>query len=210
MKRLLIAVLCAAATLAYAQSKKELVQKVLLLQQPMIENIARNIVERPAGQVMQAAGQALQTQVPPEKRDAVAKAVEADVRKYVEESTPIVRERALKLAPSTIGAAMEEKFSEEELRQLIAWLESPLNKKFQQIGPEIQNSFVQKLAADAGPLIDPKLQALQQRVRGAFSGAEGGAPASGASGSSGPTGAAAKPAAAAKPPTVAASKPTGK
>lgn len=210
MKRLMIAVLCAAATLAHAQSKKELVQKVLLLQQPMIESIARNIVERPAGQLMQAAGQALQTQVPPEKRDAVAKAVEADVRKFVEEATPIVRERALKLAPSTIGAAMEEKFSEEELKQLVAWLESPLNKKFQQVGPDIQNSFVQKLAADAGPLIDPKLQALQQKVRGAFTGADGAAPASGASGSSGPTGAAAKPAAAARPPAGSASKPAGK
>ena len=44
MKRWMIAVLCAAATLAHAQSKKELVQKVLLLQQPMIESIARSIV----------------------------------------------------------------------------------------------------------------------------------------------------------------------
>ncbi len=198
MKRLMIAVLCAAATLAHAQSKKELVQKVLLLQQPMIENIARSIVERPAGQLMQAAGQALQTQVPPEKREAVGKAIEADVRKFVEEATPIVRERALKLAPSTLGVAMEEKFSDEELRQLIAWLDSPLNKKFQQVGPEIQNNFVQKLAADAGPLIDPKLQALQQKVRGTFSGAEGAAPTGGTSGT------------AAKPPAAVASKPASK
>ncbi len=198
MKRLMIAVLCAAATLAHAQSKKELVQKVLLLQQPMIENIARSIVERPAGQLMQAAGQALQTQVPPEKCEAVGKAIEADVRKFVEEATPIVRERALKLAPSTLGVAMEEKFSDEELRQLIAWLDSPLNKKFQQVGPEIQNNFVQKLAADAGPLIDPKLQALQQKVRGTFSGAEGAAPAGGTSGT------------AAKPPAAVASKPASK
>ena len=211
MKRLMmIAALCAAATLAQAQSKKELVQKVLLLQQPMIESIARNIVERPAGQLMQAAGQALQTQVPPEKREAVAKAVEADVRKYVEEATPIVRERALKLAPSTIGAAMEEKFSDEELRQLIAWLESPLNKKFQQIGPEIQNNFVQKLAADAGPLIDPKLQALQQKVRGTFTGGDGAGAANSASGAGSASAPAAKPAAAARPQAAAASKPSGK
>ena len=160
-----LAALCAAATLAQAQSKKELVQKVLALQQPTIEGVARNLVERPALQMMQAAGQALQAQVPADKREAVGKSIEADIRKFVEEATPVMRERALKLAPSTLGAALEEKFTDAELKQLIAWLESPVNKKFQQVGPEIQNNFVQKLAADAGPLLEPKLKALDQKVR---------------------------------------------
>lgn len=157
--------LCAAVTLAQAQSKKELVQRVLALQQPTIEGVARSIVERPAAQLMQAAGQALQTQVPADKREAAARAIEADVKRYVEEATPLLRERALKLAPSTLGAGLEEKFTEAELKQLIAWLESPVNKKFQQVGPEMQNNFVQKLAADATPLLDPKLKALEQKVR---------------------------------------------
>jgi uncharacterized protein len=167
MKKMLVAALCAAAAMSYAQStsKKDLVQKVILLQQPQIEGISRSIVERPAAQMMQAAGQALQTQVPPEKREAVGKAIEADVRKYVEEATPLLRDRALKLAPSTLGATLEEKLSEDELKQLIAWLESPVNKKFQQLVPEMQNNFGQKLLAEAAPLLDPKLQALQQKVR---------------------------------------------
>ena len=181
MKRLMIAVLCAAATLVHAQTKKELVQKVLALQQPLIENISRSIVERPAAQLMQAAGQALQTQVPADKREAVGKSVEADVKNYVEESTPLLRERALKLAPSTIGVALEEKFTDAELKQLIAWLESPVNKKFQQVGPEMQTNFVQKLAADAAPLLDPKLQALQQKLRATFTAANAGASSGAAS-----------------------------
>jgi len=181
MKRLMtILALCAAATLAQAQTKKELVAKVLLLQQPMIENISRSIVERPAAQLMQAAGQALQTQVPAEKREAVGKSVEADVKRYVEEATPLLRDRAIKLAPSTFGAALEEKFTDAELKQLIAWLESPVNKKFQQLGPEMQNTFVQKLAAEAAPLLDPKLQALQQKLRTTFESATGAAPTNGA------------------------------
>jgi hypothetical protein len=173
LRCLTLAALCAVATLAQAQSKKELVQKVLALQQPTIEGIARNIVERPAAQMMQAAGQALQTQVPAEKREAAGKAIEADVKRYVEEATPLLRERALKLAPSTLGAGLEEKFTEAELKQLIAWLESPVNKKFQQVGPEMQNNFVQKLAADAGPLLDPKLKALEQKVRASLGLPEG-------------------------------------
>jgi len=197
MKRLLIAALCAAATLAHAETKKELVQKVLALQQPLIENISRSIVERPAAQLMQSAGQALQA-VPADKREAIAKSVEADIKTYVDEATPLLRDRALKLAPSTLGATLEEKFTDAELKQLIAWLESPVNKKFQQVGPEMQNDFVQKLATEAAPLLDPKLQALQQKLRTTFETAgtaANPAPAKAAASAAKPAASTAKPAA---------------
>ncbi len=177
MKRLMMAALLSSAALAHAQTtpaasatpaspaKKELVQKLLVLQQPGIEQVARGLVERPALQMMQEAGQVLQRQIAPDKREAIGKQVEADVKKYVEEATPLVRERAIKLAPTTIGPILEEKFSEDELKQLIAWLESPINKKYAQIGPEMQTAFVQKLVVDARPVVDPKLQALDAKVR---------------------------------------------
>lgn len=164
-------------------AKKELVQKLLALQQPGIEMAARGMVERPAALMLQEAGRVVQTQVPTEKREAVAKTIEADAKRYVEEAFPPVRERALKIAPTTLGAALEEKFSEDELKQLIAWFESPVNKKFQAASGEMQNNFMQKLVAEARPLLEPKLQALEQKVRTAL-----GAPAA-------PAGEAAKPAA---------------
>jgi uncharacterized membrane protein YheB (UPF0754 family) len=145
-------------------AKREMVQKILQLQQAEIEQVARNIVERPAAQMMQEAGLAIQRQVPPEKREAMAKAIEAEVKKYVEESYPLVRERAVRLAPSTIGAALEEKFSEDELRQLLAWVESPVNKKFQQLGPA-RNAFVQKVLSESVAAVDPKVAALDGRIR---------------------------------------------
>ena len=176
MKRLFVTALLASAAIAHAQTaasaasasaspaKKELVQKLLVLQQPGIEGMARNMVEQPALRMLQAAGQVLQ-QVPAEKREATGKAIETDIKKYVDDATPIVRDRAIKLAPSTIGAALEEKFSEDELRQLIAWLESPVNKKYAQLGPEMQSNFTQKLVADARPMVEPRLQALDAKVR---------------------------------------------
>ena len=202
-KNLLGALLMCACALAQAQTpaasspaKKELVQKLLALQQPGIENAARSIVERPAAVMLQEAGRVLQTQIPPEKREAIGKTIEADAKRYVEEAFPPVRDRALKLAPATLGATLEEKFSEDELKQLIAWFESPVNKKFQAASGEMQNNFMQKLVADARPLIEPKLQALEQKVRTAL-----GAPAAAA-----PADSAATPKAAAKPPAKAASK----
>ena len=47
-----------------SNAKRELVQKILVLQQPEIESVARSIVERPAAQMMQEAGLAMQRQVP--------------------------------------------------------------------------------------------------------------------------------------------------
>lgn len=208
LKMIALATLCVAMVPAAAQTastpatpatpaKKELVQKLVLLQQPGIESVARGIVERPAMQLMQAAGQALQTQVAPDKREAVGRSIEADVKKFVDEATPLLRERAVKLAPSVLGPVLEEKLSEDELKQLIAWLESPVNKKYQQISPELQNTFGQKLLAEAGPLLDAKLQALQQKVRSTL-----GVPAA-----AGDTGAPApKPGAAAPKPARGASK----
>ena len=187
----------ALAQTAATPAKKELVQRLLVLQQPGIESVARNIVERPAGQLMQAAGQALQTQVAPDKREAAGRSIEADVKKFVEEAVPVLRERAVKLAPTVIGPVLEEKFSEDELKQLIAWLDSPVNKKYQQVAPELQNTFSQKLIVEAGPLLDAKLQALQERVRATL----GPIAAKGENGKP-----AAKPSSAAPKPAKAASK----
>jgi hypothetical protein len=158
----------AQGTTTQSTTKKELVQKILQIQQTEIEGVARNLIERPAAQMMQEAGLALQRQVAPEKREAMGRAIEAEVKKYVDEAYPLVRERAVRLAPSTIGAALEEKMTEDELKQLLAWLESPVNKKYQQIGPDARNAFIQKLLADARPVVDPKVQALDGRIRVIF------------------------------------------
>ncbi|HZW73927.1 MAG TPA: hypothetical protein VFF43_10285 [Caldimonas sp.] len=146
-------------------AKKALVQRILTLQQGEIEALARNVVERPAAQMMQEAGLAIQQQIPPERREATGRAIEAEVKKYVDEAYPPVRDRAVKLAPSTIGAVLEAKMSEDELRTLLAWLDSPTNKKYQQIAVDMRTSFFQKLLADMPALLDPKLQALNGRIR---------------------------------------------
>jgi hypothetical protein len=148
-------------------AKKELVAKVLKLQQPSIENMARGLAEQPAAQLMQQAGLALQNKVAADKREAVAKEIQADVKKYVDETVPIVRERAITLAPSTVGAVLEEKMSDAELKQIIGVLksmETPVFRKFQQLGGDMQRALVEKLVADTRPMVEPKVKALEQSI----------------------------------------------
>ena len=146
-------------------TKRDLAQKAIQLQQSEIESVARDVVERPAARMEQEAALAIQRQVPADKRDAVGKAIDAEVRKYLAESYPLVRERALRIAPTTIGAVLEDKLSEDELRQLIAWLESPVKRKFEQLGPDARNGFIKQLLAESQPVVDPKLTALDGRIR---------------------------------------------
>lgn len=145
-------------------AKNELVVKILQLQRPAIEGLATVLAQQPAQQMMQGANVALQSRIAPEKRQEIAKEIQADLKKYAEEVVPIARERAVKLAPAAIGALLEEKFTEDELRELIKIMESPVNRKFGQMNAELQKSLAEKLVADARPLIDPKVKALEATI----------------------------------------------
>ena len=169
-----------AAPTQSSPAKKELVQRLLRLQQADVEGFAKTVVERPAAQMMREAGLALQQQAAPqEKREAAARAIEAEVKKYVDEAYPIVRDRALKLAPSTIGAVLEAKMTEEELKQLIAWLESATAKKYQSLAVDLRNTFSQKLVAEMPAVLDPKLIVLDGKIRVILGVPPAGAPSAG-------------------------------
>ena len=146
------------------QAKKDLVARVLQVQQPGIEALARNLAQEPVGMLMQQIGPALQSRVAPDKREAVGKEIQADLKKYVDEAVPLMRDKAMKLAPTTIGPMLEEKFTEDELKQLITFLESPVNKKFVQLGGDMQRALVEKLMPEMRSALEPKFKVMEQSV----------------------------------------------
>jgi hypothetical protein len=169
LKTALFAASLLLAATAHAQApsspaKKELVARILKQQQPGIETLARSLVEQPAAELMGSAADALPSRVAKDKQDAVAKQIQADVQKYLDEAVPMVQARAVKLAPDTIGVLIEQKFSEDELKQIVAIIESPVYMKFQKMGDEMQQQLADKLVADTKPAIEPKVRALQQTI----------------------------------------------
>jgi hypothetical protein len=154
----------AAAAPAASPAKRALVAKVLELQRPGIEGLANNVAAAPAMQLRQQAAMALQQAVAPERREAAAREIEGDLRKYMDETGPLVRERAMRLAPATIGAILEERFTEEELRQLVALLESPVNRKFQAIAPDLQRALGERLVSETRGSVEPKVRELEQSM----------------------------------------------
>lgn len=149
---------------ASSPAKKELIAKLVQLHQPVFENMGRGLLQAPVGGMMQAAAQGLQ-QLPADKREAAAKAIETDIKKFVDETAPLVAARATKLGPDLASKLLDERFTEEELKQLQAWLESSANKKYGQFGGELQKQLAEKVVADSRSTIEPRLRALEQSVK---------------------------------------------
>jgi len=164
---LILAIAAACVSTAQAQStngKKELVARILKVQQPGLEALARNLVEQPAMEMLDRAGAALPQRIAPEKREAVGREIQNDVKKFVDDTVPIVRDRVTKLAPSTVGAMMEEKFTEPELKEIATMMESPTFAKFQAMGGDLQRSLVEKLIVETKPQVEPKLRSLEETI----------------------------------------------
>jgi hypothetical protein len=164
---LILAITAACCATAQAQStngKKELVARILKVQQPQLEALARNLVQEPAMEILDRAGAALPQRVPQDKQEAVGRDIQNDVKKFVDDTVPIVRERVVKLAPTTVGAMMEEKFTEPELKEIAAMMESPTFAKFQAMGGDLQRSLVEKLIVETKPQVEPRLRTLEETI----------------------------------------------
>ena len=187
MKKLKLAILATAmaatSSIGWAQDgKAALVKQFIDLQRPGIEVLARVLVEDSSAQIAQAGSGYLQTQVPAEKREAAAKAADAELKKYFDDAYPYVRDKAVALAPGALGPVLSETFSEAELKQLIDWLQSPLSKKYEEVNPKLRNALTEKLVAETKPTIEPKMRALDAAVAKALGAPTGPAQAPAAGG----------------------------
>ena len=138
-------------------------KKALQLQQAGIEGVGNGMANQAAGQVMQMAGPGI-ARAPEEKRRALVADLQGEVRKFQAEVAPLLRASAVKWAPSTLGTTLEEKFSEDELKVLVAWLESPVSRKYQEVTPEAQQALTQKIVAETRAQVEPKLKTLEQAM----------------------------------------------
>jgi hypothetical protein len=145
-----------------AESKAKLVDKLLTLWHP--EEVAIVMVQRPASNALQQARIALQGRVSPQKQEATLKDIATDVQKYIDEATPIARDGGKKAVSTVVAPMLMQQFTEDELKQMIAILESPVKKKFEQLMPQMEKALGEKVSADNAALIDPKLKTMTQAV----------------------------------------------
>jgi uncharacterized protein len=167
----------APAPAASSPAKKELVQRILKLQQGGVERLATAMTEEPAILLAERASQVIAAQVPKEKQEALAKEVQAELQKYLKDTVPQVRKSAQQLAPTTIGPLLESKFTEDELRQVAGILESPAYAKYQGLSTELQQALQVKLVSDTRSTVEPRVQALEKAIGDKLKAATQAAPA---------------------------------
>ena len=149
---------------ALAQTKKELATKVVQLQISDYNRIGLQVANGTAQRIMQQAGAAL-GQLPPEKREAVAKDIQADVKKFYDNLSASLSAQAGKIALANVPATLEEKFSEDELKQLVTFLESPVSKKFGEAFGNSMGTVGEKLLADTRSSVEPKIKTLEDGIQ---------------------------------------------
>jgi hypothetical protein len=125
--------------------------------------LAGSILQGPLSQLTQAGRAALQ-QVPADKREATAKAMDAELKKFVDENAPYLKDKIVKAVPTTASALLDERFSEDELKQILAWAESPVSQKFGLANVELQKAVAQKVVTETGPTLDGRFKTLNANI----------------------------------------------
>jgi hypothetical protein len=62
----------------------------------------------------------------------------------------------------TVGPIFAANFTVDELRQILALLESPVKAKFEQLVPKMEDAVGQKVQAEVAPQINKEIQAMNE------------------------------------------------
>jgi uncharacterized protein len=83
--------------------------------------------------------------LPAAKQQGAIAAMDAELKKFNEDTLKLIKAQAPKARNDVLVGAYAERFSQEELQQLVALLEAPVFKKYQTTAPELGNLFVKAI-----------------------------------------------------------------
>jgi uncharacterized protein len=152
MKKLLTALVIAglaACTIAHAQTpdpKLEWATKAVALQQgPELERLVSQLADSATQDILQNWAPKLQSDVPPAKQEQAKVGLNGELKKYFDDVSKTINSKVSKVSAEALIPAYMERFSLDELKQLVAFFESSAVKKYQASAPELGNVFVKQL-----------------------------------------------------------------
>jgi uncharacterized protein len=129
-----------------ADPKTEWAAKVVALQQgPELDRLVQQLSGGATQELIASWGPKLEASVPKAKQQKASEDLNVELKKYSEDANKLISKQVSKVSTDTLVPAYMEKFTLEELKQLVAFFESPAIKKYQSTAPELGNIFVQKL-----------------------------------------------------------------
>ena len=152
MKNFLMAFVTAGLTLSAAvqaqtpDPKLEWATKAVALQQgPELERLVSQLADSATQDILQNWGPKLQSDVPPAKMEQAKEGLNTELKKYFDDVAKTINGKVAKVSTNSLIPAYMERFSLDELKQLVAFFESPAIKKYQSAAPELGNLFVKQL-----------------------------------------------------------------
>ncbi len=173
---------CAASTGALAQSdsKRALATKLAQIQAKADSAaLAGQLTDSAVGPVLSGWSQRLDETVPPARQKDVRDKLDVELKKFAESTYKTVEAQTGKAAEAALVPIFMEKLSEDELKTIITYLESPVSAKFQALGPDATNAWAKRVIDATKPAVESGAKnfdsAATRIVNAAGSG--GGAPA---------------------------------
>jgi len=126
--------------------KTVLATKVVKLQQgPELDRLVSQLAGSTTQELIANWGPKLEANVPKASQQKASEALNAELKKYSEDTTQLIGKQVSKVSNDVLVPAYAERFTLEELQQIAAFFESPAIKKYQANAPELGNVFIQKL-----------------------------------------------------------------
>jgi uncharacterized protein len=125
-----------------ADVKRDLAVRIIAAQEGaemnrMLEQIAASAAQQLVGKWNPALGS-----MPADKRQKAAASLDAELKKFNDDALKLITTQAVKVRGDALASSYAEKFSEEELKQLLALMEAPAFKKYQTLAPELGNVYL--------------------------------------------------------------------
>ena len=152
MKKLLAVLAFAGLALSVAvqaqttDSKLEWATKAVALQQgPELDRLIGQLAESSSQDVVQNWGVKMRANVPEAQLEKAAESLNLELKKYNDDISKIIKNKVNKASADSLIPVYMERFSLDELKQLVAFFESPAVKKYQAAAPALGNVFVNQL-----------------------------------------------------------------
>lgn len=138
--------LTATAQAQTADSKLEWATRAIALQQgPELDRLIGQLAESSSQDVVQSWGTTLRANVPEAQLEKAAESLNVELKKYNDDVSKIIKTKVNKVSADSLIPAYMERFSIDELKQLVAFFDSSTVKKYQAATPALGNIFVNQL-----------------------------------------------------------------
>ena len=154
---IIFAAACAASTGASAQNdgKRALAVKLAQMQQKadgeaMVEQLTGTAVQP----LLAGWSQRLDETVPPARQKEVRDKLDVELKKFADSTHKAVEAQTAKSAEAALVPIFMEKLTEEELKTIVAYMESPVSAKFQALGPDATNAWAKRIIDATKPQVE--------------------------------------------------------